>query len=296
MVSMAHEVSPAVPPTRRYPQTGAFGTGPPVGAPFPAMALPDQHGGAMPVSWGPGGRPTLVVFHRSARWCTFCRTQLLHLQHHLRAFEAAGVALVAISYDPPGALAEFAAENRITYPLLSDERSQLISRLGILNDLVRPDEEVYGIPYPGAYAVSSEGRVLRKYFYRHYRERPAPLGVLHEAFNANVSLHACLGADRHDGDVLVSARLADTALVPYQHTPLYVRVTAPETRSLEVTAEGLDVGAPEPSIVPGGAGWRVPLMLRSLDHASVVLTMRTTGRGAAPLDLRLHLPVLELRR
>ncbi|MDP2328930.1 MAG: peroxiredoxin family protein [Dehalococcoidia bacterium] len=286
----------AIPAARRYPTAGAFPTGPGIGEAFPAAALHDQHGEPVHLPDAAGGRQALVVFHRSARWCAFCRTQLLHLQQHLPAFEAAGVALFAVSYDSVPTLAEFAGEHGITYPLLSDEGSHLIRRLGILNDLVRPDEDVYGIPYPGAYALSASGHVLRKYFYRHYRDRPSPLGVLREAFGAEVDLSACAGAEVVQGGRRVTAQLADRVLVPHQHTPLYVQVTPAVACEVQVTGEGLEVGVPLPVPAPGVTGFTVPLLLPSLEQDNVEVTVTVAPVGQSPVHLALRLAVPGLNR
>lgn len=286
----------AIPAAQRYPASDTFPTGPGIGEAFPAAVLRSQHGDPVHLPETASGRPALVVFHRSARWCAFCRTQLLHLQQHLPAFEAAGVALFAVSYDSVPTLAEFAGEHGITFPLLADEGSHLIRRLGILNDIVRPDEDVYGIPYPGAYALSASGHVLRKYFYRHYRDRPSPLGILREAFGAEVDLSACAGIEVVQGGLRVSARLADSVLVPHQHTPLYVQVTPPVTCDVQVTGEGLEVGEPLLITAPGATGFTVPLLLPSLEQDAVDVAVTVTPRGQSPVRLTLGLAVAGLNR
>jgi peroxiredoxin len=42
--------------------------GPAVGDAFPDVVLKDQHGSAIDLHKDRGGRPAVVVFHRSARW------------------------------------------------------------------------------------------------------------------------------------------------------------------------------------------------------------------------------------
>ena len=60
---------------------------------------------------------------------------LVQLQQVLPALEAYGVALCAVSYDT--------VENRIGYPLLSDEGT--LRRLGLINERIQEDHAVYGI-------------------------------------------------------------------------------------------------------------------------------------------------------
>ena len=62
-------------------------------------------------------------------------------------FEAAGIAVYALSYDEPDALRDFRDAHQITYSLLSDPDSKVISDFGILNTLIDPnDHPWYGIP------------------------------------------------------------------------------------------------------------------------------------------------------
>ena len=85
----------------------------------------------------------------------------MQLQRNLDQFDANGVAVFAISYDPVEAQAAFAKEYEITYPLLADPDHAAIEATGILNTLVRPDESVYGIPFPGSYVIGTDGTVRR---------------------------------------------------------------------------------------------------------------------------------------
>ncbi|GMU39281.1 MAG: hypothetical protein AMXMBFR23_01470 [Chloroflexota bacterium] len=281
-----------IPPARRYPATEAFPTGPAVGAAFPAITLRDQYGEPIRLPEASDGRPALVVFHRSARWCAFCRTQLRHLQEHLPAFEAAGVALYAVSYDSVPTLAEFSGLEGIGYPLLSDEGSVLIRALGILNDLVLPEEDVYGIPYPGAYALDGAGRVTHKFFFRHYRDRIAPLAVLRETFGADVDLSACPRVEASAGGLRVRAVLGDTSLVPHQHTPCYVSISPTRPATVRITADDVEAGTPYPS----GDEIAVPLLLTSLERDRATLHLEVTPEGGEAVTLDLTVPVPGLNR
>jgi peroxiredoxin len=72
---------------------------------------------------------------------------LVQLQADHERIEAGGVILVAISYDPPGALADFARSRNITFPLLSDPASRTIDAYGIR------DPEGDGYPHPQTFLV-----------------------------------------------------------------------------------------------------------------------------------------------
>jgi len=85
----------------------------------------------------------------------------------MREFEAAGIQVYAITYDPQAALKRFADTHGITFQLLSDVGSVVIKRFGILNTLIDPDDpqvrhptlgvSFYGIPFPVGTAL---GKVL----------------------------------------------------------------------------------------------------------------------------------------
>ena len=57
----------------------------------------------------------------------------MELQSQVEALRRRGLGLAAISYDPPATLASFSRRHGITFPLLSDVGSEVITRYGILN-------------------------------------------------------------------------------------------------------------------------------------------------------------------
>jgi hypothetical protein len=151
----------------------------------------------------------------------------VQLQRRLPDIEAAGIALFAISYDSQQALGAFGGEHGITYPLLSDQASEVIKRFGILNTLVRADEPVYGIPYPGSYFVDESGVVVAKFFHRRYQVRDAVESVLHEVLG--VPLPADLpSAEEASEGVRVTVALGAEELAFQRRAHLYVRLALDE--------------------------------------------------------------------
>ncbi|MGE3961620.1 MAG: redoxin domain-containing protein [Dehalococcoidia bacterium] len=213
-----------LPPGRRTPLTDDYPTGPAVGERLPAFVLPDQHGTPVDFAAVTHGGRAVVFFHRSASWCPYCRTHLASFQRHLAAFEAAGIRVFAISNDPVEVLAAFAEENGITYPLLSDADSAVIRAFGILNTLIAPDEDRYGIAFPGVYVVGADGRVEEKLFYREYAIRESVGSLLHDILGADFSIDQNPRADVEGPGLRISATLAEERLTFMQRTPLYVRL------------------------------------------------------------------------
>jgi hypothetical protein len=53
----------------------------------------------------------------------------------------------------------------VSFPLLSDPKSEIIERFGILNTLVEEDDHPWhGIPFPGTYVTDAEGIITAKFF------------------------------------------------------------------------------------------------------------------------------------
>jgi hypothetical protein len=107
--------------------------------------------------------------------------QLVELQRNVHAPEGDEVAVVAISYDPVETLADFAAKHDIGYPLLGDVGSEVITRIGLLNDRIMtelaywgrtPAERHKGLPYPGTFILDEDGVITDRIFESSHRLRP----------------------------------------------------------------------------------------------------------------------------
>jgi hypothetical protein len=258
----------------------------------------------------------------------------VQLQRLLPEFEAAGIAVFAISYDSTEVLAAFADEFGITYPLLSDAGSEVIRRYGILNTLIRPDESVFGIPYPGTYLTDEAGVVTEKVFYRYYRLRPSTMSILRDGFGVALTPESSPRAESSAPGVRLSVALGEDALVFQQRVPLYVtldldpglHIYAPDCgggmvgTTVTVTApEGIAVeaatfpaghllrleGAEEALLVlDGTVEIAVPLVSTRTDGESVTLDIRVAYQACddrqcfLPQDqsVRLEVPLQGLNR
>jgi hypothetical protein len=106
----------------------------------------------------------------------------VELERSLDQLKKQGLGVVAISYDSPAVLENFANRQHITFPMLSDPASKIIRAYGILNEGVAASEPTFGIPYPGTYIVDPQGKVLSKYFEDDYKERVSPSNILVRTF------------------------------------------------------------------------------------------------------------------
>ncbi len=122
----------------------------------------------------------------------------MELQRALADYERNGIAVFAISYDPVSVLAGFAEKHGITYPLLGDEGSVVIRRLRMLNEQVFEQHAAFGIPrrdvawgvaYPGAFILDTDGIVREKRFLQSYRERETGAALLEQAFGVESAAH-----------------------------------------------------------------------------------------------------------
>jgi len=307
-----------LPPGRRVPLTDQFPSGPAVGERLPQFTLPDQHGKPVDFTSTTAGRRSVVFFYRSASWCPYCRTHLTSFQRHIDEFRAAGIEVFAISNDPVQVLADFAAEQGITYPLLSDGDSAVIREFGILNTAIEPHEERYGIALPGVYVTDEQGVVTEKLFFREYAIRESVAGILREILGTDFEIGDNPTADADGPGVRLSATLAEDRLTVMQRTPLLVRleldpglhvygqpvpdgfvateiavapvegirigeVTAPPTRPFRV--EGV---AQEFRVFDGTVEFAVPLMSELRDQEQV--TLDVTVRYQACDDRQCFLP------
>ncbi|MBI4460158.1 MAG: redoxin domain-containing protein [Acidobacteria bacterium] len=97
--------------------------------------------------------------------------------------------MVVISYDSVQILADYAKRRKITFPMLSDPRSEIIRAFRIVNTSVPQGHMWSGVPYPGTYIVDQNGVVRAKYFEQHYRDRYSAPTILLREFGSVVGTH-----------------------------------------------------------------------------------------------------------
>lgn len=158
-----------------------FDPGLPVGADFPPIRA--LYNGQEVDSIDPfiGEKGLVFVANRSVDWCPYCRIQAAELQDHAQEFADAGIGIVVITYDTPQLQQNFIDAGDITYPFISDIGAETMISLGILNTDYSPGERAYGIPYPGAFVVNPDKKIVGKIFVDNFRIRVDGAGVLEYA-------------------------------------------------------------------------------------------------------------------
>lgn len=147
----------------------------------------------------------------------------------MQDFDAAGVAVYALSYDEPDALTDFAEAHNISYALLPDPKSEVIRSFGILNTLIEPDDKPwYGIPYPGTYVINAEGSITHKFFDNNLAVRAGPEQVL-RAVRGQPLLESTV-TDQTPDEVQVNVTLDGDALVATVQRDLVISFQVPAGR------------------------------------------------------------------
>jgi len=126
----------------------------------------------------------------------------VELQDRAEELRGQGLGVAAISYDSEEVLSDFAQRRGISFPLLSDDDSAVITEFGILNTVaaegVGPNKDdpavvadvrqyvslfgasqnVVGTPFPGTFTLDAQGRVTSRFFEEFYRERNTTANVM----------------------------------------------------------------------------------------------------------------------
>lgn len=151
--------------------TDNFDPGPAIGSHFPGLRASYQGMELTLLDQLSGDKGTVLVASRSLDWCPYCMRQMVQLQEHSAAYDAAGIGMVAITYDDPQLQQLFIDKFGITIPVLSDIDALSFKTLGILNEKYREGDPRYGIPHPGMIVINPQGVVVGKLFLEAYSSR-----------------------------------------------------------------------------------------------------------------------------
>ncbi len=143
-----------------------------VGKALAPISAQDQTGTVRTLPEITGERGLVLVVSRSFDWCPYCISQLQRLVTTVDQFEALGINVATMTYDPVATLAEAADEYQTSFPLLFDEDVKHFNAMGIRNLDYEPGHRAYGIPYPGIFLLDADGVIRAKFAEEDYRMRP----------------------------------------------------------------------------------------------------------------------------
>ncbi|MDO9317458.1 MAG: peroxiredoxin family protein [Gammaproteobacteria bacterium] len=153
----------------------------PVGSALPTISAQDQTGTLRSLRDITGKKGLVLVMSRSFDWCPFCIAQLQRLVEAAPQFQAMGINVATMTYDPVATLAEAVEEHGVEFPLLFDENVKHVNAMGILNTQYEPGQRAYGIPYPGIFLIDAQGVIRAKFAEEDYKLRPEFSLVMEEA-------------------------------------------------------------------------------------------------------------------
>ncbi|HEY2533038.1 MAG TPA: peroxiredoxin-like family protein, partial [Xanthobacteraceae bacterium] len=159
----------------------------------PEFTLNDPDG--QPVSSGTllAKGPLVVSFYRGV-WCPYCNLDLQALQTALPEIEARGASLVTISPQTSPNSRKSRRDNKLTFPILSDEKSRVAAAYGLRfslpdylielykgfkNDLPSfNDDPAWVLPMPARFVIGSDKIIAYAEVNPDYTQRPDPSELL----------------------------------------------------------------------------------------------------------------------
>jgi peroxiredoxin len=137
--------------------------------------------------------PLVVSFYRGV-WCPYCNLELQALQEALPEIAARGASLVAISPQTTPNSRKSQRDNKLSFPILSDVRSEVADAFGIRfalpdelvalyksfkNDLPTfNDDPSWVLPMPARYVIARDGVIAYAEVNPDYTHRPDPFELL----------------------------------------------------------------------------------------------------------------------
>jgi len=114
-----------------------------IGDPAPAFTLPTADGSEISLA-DYRGRSVIVYFYPAAG-TPGCTKQACDFRDSLAQLNAAGLEVLAISPDPAAKLARFAADQGLTFPLLSDPDRAVLAAYGAWGEKTLYGKTVTGV-------------------------------------------------------------------------------------------------------------------------------------------------------
>jgi peroxiredoxin len=159
----------------------------------PEFALKDPDGNVVSLASLLAKGPLVVSFYRGV-WCPYCNLELQALQAALPEIEQRGASIVAISPQTAPNSRKSQRDNKLTFPILSDEKSRVAAAFGLRfslpdylvelykgfkNDLpALNDDPAWVLPMPARYVIGTDGIIAYAEVNPDYTQRPDPSELL----------------------------------------------------------------------------------------------------------------------
>jgi peroxiredoxin len=128
-----------------------------VGSKAPDFTLPNQDREPVTLSAAAGKNVVLAFF--PAAFTSVCTKELCHFRDSLAALNTANATVYGISVDTPFALKEFASQQKLNFPLLSDFNKDAITKF----DVVNPDMlGLKGIARRAVFVIDAQGTIRHR--------------------------------------------------------------------------------------------------------------------------------------
>ncbi len=155
----------------------------------PEFTLKDADGRVVSSAELLANGPLVVTFYRGV-WCPYCNLELQALQAAAPEIEARGASVVAISPQTAPNSRKSQRDNKLTFPILSDEKSRDAAAFGLRfslpdylvelykgfkNDLPAfNDDPAWVLPMPARYVIGADGIIAYAEVNPDYTQRPDP--------------------------------------------------------------------------------------------------------------------------
>lgn len=113
-----------------------------VGIKAPEFSLPAGDGKNLSLSDFRGKK--VVLFFYPKDMTSGCTKEACSFQEHLGALKRKGAVVIGVSADTPSSHEKFAAKYNLTFPLVSDEKKELVKKYGVWKE-----KSMYGKKYMG---------------------------------------------------------------------------------------------------------------------------------------------------
>jgi peroxiredoxin len=159
----------------------------------PEFALKDPDGKVVSSRALLAKGPLVVSFYRGV-WCPYCNLELQALEAAHPEIEARGASLVAISPQTAPNSRKSQRDNKLSFPILSDAKSDVANAFGIRfalpdylveiyksfkNDLPTiNDDPSWVLPMPARYVIGRDGIIVYAEINPDYTQRPDPSVLL----------------------------------------------------------------------------------------------------------------------